>query len=84
MIYYRYLCTKTRDLLGGLHSPELLIDSVDFAGIEKFQMTGNWQAAGEKLNREARLLVRGGAQILRIATTSMHNLADNIVQGLNL
>ena len=83
-IYYRYLCTKTRDLLGGLHSPELLIRSVDFAVIEKFQMEGNWQAAGERLNREARLLERGGAQILLIATNTMHKLADDIVQGLNI
>ena len=61
-IYYRYLCTKTRDLLGGLHSPELLIRSVDFAVIEKFQMEGNWQAAGERLYREARLLERRAVQ----------------------
>ena len=83
-IYYRYLCTRTRHLLGGLHSPELLIRSVDFAGIEKFQMAGDWQAAGEKLNHEARLLERGGAEILLIATNTMHKVADEIVQDLRI
>ncbi|XUY25608.1 hypothetical protein RMR21_008245 [Agrobacterium sp. rho-8.1] len=33
-IYYRELCRITRDRLGGLHSPELLIRSLDFATIE--------------------------------------------------
>jgi aspartate/glutamate racemase len=30
-IYYRESCTTTRERLGGLHSPELLIRSLDFA-----------------------------------------------------
>ena len=31
--YYRQLCELTRQRLGGLHSPELLIRSLDFARI---------------------------------------------------
>ena len=83
-IYYRFLCDKTRDQLGGLHSPELLIRSVDFAEIEDYQMAGDWQAAARKLNHEAKLLERGGAEILLIATNTMHKLADDIVSGLDI
>ena len=32
--YYRELCTRTQERLGGLHSPELLSRSLDFAVIE--------------------------------------------------
>jgi len=32
--YYRELCNRTRERSGGLHSPELLIRSLDYAGIE--------------------------------------------------
>ena len=83
-IYYRFLCDKTRDQLGGLHSPELLIRSVDFAEIEDYQMAGDWQAAARKLNHEAKLLERGGAEILLIGTNTMHKLADDIVSGLDI
>lgn len=83
-LYYHHLCELTRQQLGGLHSPQLLIRSVDFAEIESYQMSDNWQAAGKKLNQEALLLERGGAQILIVATNTMHKLADDIMQGVNI
>lgn len=36
-IYYREMCGLTREILGGLHSPELLICSVDFNRIERLE-----------------------------------------------
>ncbi|MFK7993889.1 MAG: aspartate/glutamate racemase family protein [Granulosicoccus sp.] len=83
-LYYQHLCNLTQQQFGGLHSPELLIRSVNFAEIEHFQMSGNWKAAGETLNREARLLEQGGAQILLIATNTMHKLANEIMHGIDI
>ena len=60
-IYYRELCSLARLRLGGLHSPELLIRSLDFAKIEALQTSGDWDAAGAILNDEAKALERGGA-----------------------
>ena len=36
-LYYRELCSLTQASMGGLHSPELLIRSLDFAVIEALQ-----------------------------------------------
>jgi len=83
-IYYQYLCDRTRDTLGGLHSPDLLIRSVNFAEIEHWQMQGNWRAAGNKLNHEAQQLERGGAELLLIATNTMHKLADEIMRDVGI
>jgi aspartate racemase len=83
-IYYRVLCTGTRERLGGLHSPELLIRSLDFAGIEALQARGAWDEAGRILNREARALERGGAEILVLATNTMHKLAAEMMQGVSI
>ncbi|WP_430396684.1 aspartate/glutamate racemase family protein [Ferrovibrio sp.] len=83
-IYYRELCTRTRERLGGLHSPELLIRSLDFAVIEKLQMAGQWDQAGAILNREAKALQRGGADFLLLATNTMHKLADQMMQGISI
>ena len=83
-LYYRALCDATRERLGGLHSPELLIRSLDFAGIEALQMKGDWEAAGAILNREARALEAGGAELLVLATNTMHKLADQMMEGVGL
>ncbi len=81
-IYYRELCELTRARLGGLHSPELLIRSLDFAVIEALQMSGQWEEAGAVLNREAQALERGGADVLILATNTMHKLAEQMMAGV--
>jgi aspartate racemase len=83
-IYYRELCNRTRERLGGLHSPELLIRSLDFANIEALQMAGEWERAGEILNREAMALERGNADFIILATNTMHKLADHMMQGVSI
>ncbi|AJA70977.1 MULTISPECIES: aspartate/glutamate racemase family protein [Erwiniaceae] len=79
--YYRQLCELTRQRLGGLHSPELLIRSLDFARIEQLQASGQWAAAGEILNREAHALARG-ADFIVLATNTMHKLAETMMKDV--
>ena len=84
LLYYRALCTLTRERLGGLHSPELLIRSLDFATIEALQMAGQWDEAGALLNAEAKALEQGGADLLILATNTMHKLADQMMEGVSI
>ena len=81
-IYYRTLCDLTRDRLGGLHSPDLLIRSVDFAPIAALQSAQDWDAAAEILNRNALALARGGAELMLLATNTMHKIAAPIMAGV--
>lgn len=83
-IYYRELCRLTRESLGGLHSPELLIRSVDFDEIERLQASSEWGAAAKILNEKAIALERGGADILIMATNTMHKVADQILSGVSI
>jgi len=83
-IYYKALCDLTRERLGGLHSPELLIRSVDFARIETMQMAGDWDGAGAALNQEALALERGGADLIVLATNTMHKVADAMMAGVSI
>lgn len=83
-LYYRVLCDLTRERLGGLHSPELLIRSLDFAVIEHLQANGDWDRAGAILNTEAKALERGGADILILATNTMHKLADQMMDDVSI
>lgn len=83
-IYYRLLCERTRQRLGGLHSPSLLLRSVDFAPIAAAQAAGDWDGLGRMLNAEARALAAGGAELLVLATNTMHKLADAMMAGVDL
>ena len=83
-IYYRQLCSLTRDRLGGLHSPELLIRSLDFSRIQDLQTCGKWEESGSILNIEAKALENGGADIIILATNTMHKVADQMMEGVSV
>ena len=83
-LYYAELCALTRKRCGGLHSPQLLIRSLNFAEIEALQVQSDWEAAGRILNREAKALERGGADLIVLATNTMHKLATMMMVGVGI
>ena len=83
-LYYRRLNEMTRDRLGGLHSAELILWSLDFAGIEVLQAQGDWDAAGAQLARAGQGLAAAGAGALVICTNTMHIVADTVERAAGL
>jgi aspartate racemase len=82
--YYRLVNEATRDRLGGLHSADCLLRSVDFAAIEELQRAGAWDEAGRRLAGEAQALVAGGAELLVLCTNTMHKVADAIIGAVDI
>ncbi|MEB8478124.1 aspartate/glutamate racemase [Cronobacter malonaticus] len=76
--YYRLINEGVRDRLGGLHSAQLLLHSVDFHDIEACQASGEWEKAGEILAQAALGLERAGAQAIVLCTNTMHKVAHQI------
>ncbi|MFJ8825127.1 aspartate/glutamate racemase family protein [Streptomyces sp. NPDC102467] len=76
--YYRLLNELTRERLGGLHSARCVVYSVDFAEIERLQIEGGWEQAGEILAAAARSLEAAGADLLLLCTNTMHKVADQV------
>jgi len=76
--YYRILNERVRDQLGGLHSAQLLMYSIDFAPMEDMQRRGDWDAAGELLAQAAARLARAGADAIVICTNTMHLVAPQV------
>ncbi|WP_426347770.1 aspartate/glutamate racemase [Cronobacter universalis] len=76
--YYRLINEGVRDRLGGLHSAQLLLHSVDFHDIEACQASGEWDKAGEMLAQAALGLERAGAQAIVLCTNTMHKVAHQI------
>jgi aspartate racemase len=77
-VYYRLINERVRDRAGGLRSAPLLLASVDFAEIEAYQRAGDWAAAGRVLGDLAARLEQAGAEVVALATNTMHLVADQI------
>ncbi|MDE1893945.1 MAG: aspartate/glutamate racemase family protein [Pseudomonadota bacterium] len=82
--YYRLINQAVQARLGGLHSASLLLHSVDFAGIERLQRAGDWDAAGAELARAAGGLQAAGAGALLICANTMHKVAPAIESAVRI
>src|SRR4051794_21175966 len=83
-VYYRLVNEAVRDRLGGLHSADCLLRSVDFAGVEQLQRAGDWEAAGRLLAGEAQALEGAGAALLVLCTNTMHKVAAAIEAAVGI
>ncbi|MBQ92601.1 MAG: aspartate/glutamate racemase [Marinobacter sp.] len=82
--YYRLLNEGVKGRLGGLHSAKLVLFSVDFAEIEALQHKGDWPATADILSDAALSLQRAGADFLVIGTNTMHKVAPEIEQAIEI
>ena len=83
-LYYRLVNAGVRERLGGLHSADCVMASVDFAAIERLQVEGDWDRAGELLAAEARGLVAAGAECVVLCTNTMHKVAPAIEDAVDV
>jgi aspartate racemase len=82
--YYRFVNEAVQNRLGGLHSADCLLRSVDFAAVEELQRTGRWNEAGKLLVAEAQTLVAAGAELLVLCTNAMHRVADQVAAAVEI
>lgn len=83
-LYYRLLNEGVAERLGGLHSADLVLASVDFAPIAQLQADGRWDEAGAALAGRARTLEAAGADLVLLCTNTMHKVADHIQAALGI
>ena len=82
--YYRVINQETATRLGGLHSAPLIVHSVDFAPIAEMQAAGDWGSSGRQLAEIARGLEAAGAEVIGLATNTMHIVADQIIDAISV
>lgn len=83
-LYYRLINEGVRQRLGGLHSAQIVLRSVDFQPIEAMQQAGDWNAAGELLATAARQVQAAGAEFLLLCTNTMHKVAPQIEAAIDI
>ncbi|MFM0740232.1 aspartate/glutamate racemase family protein [Paraburkholderia xenovorans] len=82
--YYRLLNRHAKARLGGHHNARSLMLTVDFASIEACQRAGDWAALGLQMAEAARQLERGGADLVLLATNTMHRVYESIEQAIDI
>ena len=82
MVYYELINLKVRDLLGGFHSAICILESVDFAKVEKLQHENDWNGLGDMMVNAAQNLEKSGAEVVVLCTNTMHLLSDEIKNNI--
>jgi aspartate racemase len=82
--YYRLINAGVQERLGGSHSADLLLLSIDFEPVEDMQGRGDWAGMGKLMSEWARRLEAAGAEGLVICTNTMHRLAESAAGAVSI
>lgn len=82
--YYREINEAVKERLGGLHSARIVLYSVDFHDVARLQRTGAWDEAAVMMAAAATSLEAAGADLVILATNTMHEVAQAIEEALTV
>lgn len=82
--YYRIINEQVKAKLGGLHSAKCILYSVDFEKIERYQVQGDWEKAGNLLGDVAQSLQKSGAELIVICSNTMHKVVKFIEKKISI
>jgi len=77
-LYYDAINRTVAARLGGVHSAQVIIDSLDFAPIAEAQTAGRWDDAAAPIVAAARRLERAGVDAVAIGSNTMHKCAARV------
>jgi aspartate racemase len=82
--YYQIINREIKEKLGGFHSSNCILYSVDFQEVEESQARGDWEKGAEILTKAAQSLERAGADFIIICTNTMHKVADKVKEQVQI
>jgi aspartate racemase len=77
-LYYQLLNQGVAARLGGLHSAECVLYSVDFDEVERMQSSGRWRDAADLLAAAAVSLQAAGVDFAMLCTNTMHKVYGEV------
>ena len=83
-LYYKIINEKVRDTLGGFHSSKCVLESVDFAEIERLQHEEDWESLNGIMVESARNLEHAQADVIVLCTNTMHLCSEEIIKNINI
>ena len=82
--YYRIVNESVKARLGGYHSADCLMYSVDFDEIESLQHQDRWEELTKMMVDAAKRIEAGGAELLIICTNTMHMMAPQMQAAIHI
>ena len=77
--YYETINRMVGQQMGGLHSAQLAIESLDLAPFVAMQQSGDWVGVGRVAAETGQRLAASGAEALILASSSLHKVTAEIV-----
>lgn len=82
--YYKLVNAKAKQLLGGHHSCQSIMYTVDFNAIVKLQHEGKWQELDVIMADAAKMLEDAGADLIVLCTNTMHLCTKAILEKITV
>ncbi|WP_245611625.1 aspartate/glutamate racemase family protein [Methanolacinia paynteri] len=85
--YYTLMNEMVAEELGGLHSADILMYSIEFGEFseqERLASEGDWEPLTETMVDAAKRLERGGADFIIICSNTMHSTVDDIEANVDI
>ncbi|TQV99377.1 hypothetical protein V2A60_004855 [Cordyceps javanica] len=80
--YYKLINATVREQLGGLHTGEIIINSMDLAKSAHYVHNALWEEGGAYLAGKARSLERAGADFILVVSNTWHRAAPIFMEGV--
>jgi aspartate racemase len=84
LVYYELLNQGVEHRLGGLHSAQCVLSSVEFAEVTALQDKEDWEAVATILSRAALGVQAAGADFLMLCTTAFHRVAEQVGAAIDI
>jgi aspartate racemase len=82
--YYRIINETVKEKLGGLHSAQCILYSVNFEEIATLQHKGKWEELTTLMISCAQKLEGAGADFVVICTNTMHKMAQEVEDTIDI
>lgn len=82
--YYNLINKHVREELGGLHTGEIIINSMDLARSAHYVHNELWDEGAEYLHGKAQSLERAGADLIICVSNTWHRVSDKFMAGIKV
>lgn len=82
--YYRMLNEMVNERLGGVHAGKIIMYSVNFGEIKTLTEEDRWDEIAKMIGAIAQKLEQAGADCILIGANTMHKIAGEIQQTINI
>ena len=82
--YYKIINEEINAKLGGLYSADIVLYSLNFAELEKYQSKNEWEKVCEIIINGAKILENSKCDFILICSNTIHKLYDEIQKQLKI